>query len=144
MRKLNRILLVDDDNATNFLHQLLLEEMDLAENIDIALNGKEALDKIEAYSIEELPQLILLDINMPFMNGFEFLEQYEKLDEDRKVGVRLMMITTSTDPRDLAKSKQFSSISGFLNKPLTDKKIIKLWDQYFKNETVLEDGTNNT
>lgn len=71
MKKLNCVLLVDDDITTNFLNESLIEEMDIAKQIMVAQNGKEALELIERYFNEEssCPQLILLDINMPVMDG---------------------------------------------------------------------------
>ena len=133
MKKLNRILLVDDDDTTNFLHQYLLKEMELAEHIDVALNGKEALDFIESYKLESLPDLVLLDINMPYMDGFEFLEKYQQLDNERKVGVTLMMLSTSVNPKDIEKSQHYSQPINFIDKPLTKDKIVAIWDQYFKH-----------
>ncbi len=133
MRKLHRILLVDDDHTTNLLHQLLLEEMDVAEGIDIALNGKEALDHINSCDIKDLPDLILLDLNMPLMNGLEFLEHYENVVKERKGSVKLLMLSTTTNPEDIAKAKQYDAFSEFVNKPLTEKKISKIWSQYFSN-----------
>ena len=82
--KLNCILLVDDDEPTNFLNQMVIEELDIAEQIRVAQNGQEALTYLKKTGIGDenfpLPDLILLDINMPAMNGWEFLERYRKLN----------------------------------------------------------------
>jgi CheY-like chemotaxis protein len=133
MRKLNRILLVDDDDTTNFLHQYLFNNMKLVEHVDVALNGKEALDFIEDYDLESLPDLILLDINMPYMDGFEFLDKYQQLDNERKVGITLMMLSTSVNPKDIEKSQHYPQQINFIDKPLTKEKITTIWVQYFKD-----------
>ena len=124
MKKLHRILLVDDDKATNFLHRLLLDEMNLAEGIDVAINGKEALDHLESCALIDLPNLVFLDINMPLMNGFEFLKNYTKLDKEIKKNVKVVMLSSSVDQGDIAKAKQFKEVNDFIGKPLTEEIII--------------------
>src|SRR6266699_6375386 len=98
-RKLDCILLVDDSREDNRFHQIIINEMDIVNRIDIVLNGLEAL----AYLTKEgqiPPELIFLDINMPKMNGWEFLEQYKHLDMKQKARVVIMILTTSANPDD--------------------------------------------
>lgn len=117
MNKLSCILLVDDDQTTNFTNQLLLEDLELTDKILVAHNGKEAIEVIkQACADEYCPQLILLDINMPVMNGFEFLEAYERLDLAHKQSVVIVMLTTSMNPKGMARLKQVQ-IKNVLNKP---------------------------
>ncbi|WPP50303.1 response regulator [Catalinimonas niigatensis] len=128
MKKLSSILLVDDDETTNFVNQMLLEDMAVAQQVLVANNGKEALDLIRLQSDDVyLPELILLDINMPVMDGFEFLEAYEALA--LKHSVAIFVLTTSTNPGDIARLKE-TSINGFLNKPLTEEKVLHLLKQH--------------
>ena len=120
MRKLKSILLVDDDEATNFIHSLLLKEWDCVENIYTAMNGQEALDFLktnEEFRVGK-PSIILLDINMPVMNGFEFLEAYADLPEEFKASIVVCMLTSSLHQKDQDKASGFSDLNNFINKPL--------------------------
>lgn len=131
MKKINRVLLVDDDIATNYLHKTLLKGMNLVEHVELASNGKEALDYVSLCSLNDLPDLTLLDVNMPQMSGFEFLEKYLTLDEERQTGVKLLMITAAVDPKDRYKLEKYEDIVQLVNKPLTVKKVVEIWEKYF-------------
>jgi CheY-like chemotaxis protein len=134
MDKLSCVLLVDDDKTTNFLNRLLLEDLGLAEQILVAENGREALRVIEAQSASGIcPALIFLDINMPVMNGFDFLEAYAKLDFAQKDSIIIVMLTTSLNPKDLARLEQFP-LHGFLNKPLKKQMVLDVLKRHFQKE----------
>ena len=135
MKKLNSILLVDDDEGTNFLHKLVLEEADIAEEIIFALNGEEALEIIKENSKKNKPQpdMIFLDINMPRMNGWEFIEEYQKLENTSNIKLLIIMLTVSLNPDDKEKAQNINSISGFINKPLTVEVLKEIMNDYFNN-----------
>jgi CheY-like chemotaxis protein len=126
MPVLPRILLVDDDYTTNFLNTKLLQHVDANAQVLTALNGQEALNLLGTYC----PGLILLDINMPVMDGFAFLEAYQHLPGIQQQGVVVVMLTTSVNPRDLARL-QGLPIAGFLSKPLTQEKMTQVLADYF-------------
>lgn len=124
MTKFRKILLVDDDQITNFLNENLLREMNIADDIAIANDGKEALDYIKTNngaSENFCCDLILLDLNMPVMDGFEFLEKLIELKVDTSK-VSVVLLTTSSNERDQQRAKNFN-ITGYINKPLTEAKI---------------------
>jgi CheY-like chemotaxis protein len=130
MKKINCILLVDDDNINNFINERLLKKLNITNNVKVAMNGEEALDFIKNNKEEIHPELILLDINMPVMDGFEFLQEYNKVDFNGKLKPHIIMLTTSTNPNDVNKVKQ-SDITGYINKPLTESKIMEIVQKHF-------------
>ncbi len=129
-RKLNCILLIDDDDPTNYLNQLVVEQANCAEHIQVVQSGQEALDYLTRSGHFSLagqhhpsPDLIFLDINMPGMDGWEFLEKYKELQEDRKANTVMVMLTTSLNPDDEIRAKAIPEIAGFENKPLNNLMI---------------------
>jgi len=130
MKKINCILLVDDDNINNFINERLLKKLNITNNVKIAMNGEEALDFIKNNTEDIHPELILLDINMPVMDGFEFLQEYNKVDFNGKLKPHIIMLTTSTNPTDVDKVKK-SDITGYINKPLTESKIMEIIQTHF-------------
>jgi len=119
-KKLTCILLVDDDLPTNFINERVLKKIDCTERIIAVQGGFEALEYLQSTDKEKHPQpdLIFLDINMPGMNGWEFLESYTHLEEKEKSKAIVVMLTTSLNPDERDKAKGIPQISGFLNKPL--------------------------
>lgn len=133
--KLNCILLVDDDEPTNFLNKMVLEDVDCAETIKVADSGQNALAYLESAEgpngNPSSPDLIFLDINMPAMNGWEFLERYSGLERRHKANVVIVMLTTSLNPDDRTKASGIPDVSGFETKPLTPEKLQSILEKYF-------------
>ena len=136
MKKLISILLVDDDKAANFINELLIRKHNLAEVLYTARNGKEAIELIREKCLNaegeanHLPQLILLDINMPVLDGFGFLKAFEELDCPAKSSSVIAVLTTSTNPKDQERIKS-AGITNFLNKPLTKDVLDSLLQRHF-------------
>jgi CheY-like chemotaxis protein len=134
MPTLTSVLLVDDDPITNFLNKLLLTRMEVSERILIAENGEQALNTLTqicaAPASPECPQLILLDMNMPVLNGLGFLEAYVQLPLAQQRASVIVVLTTSLNPVDIARTQQLP-ITGFLTKPLTQEKVTTLLEQHF-------------
>ena len=140
-KKLNCILLIDDDEPTNFISEMLIEEANCAEHIQIAQTGQTALNYLtnsERLGAEmdsfPSPNLIFLDINMPAMDGWEFLAHYKRLKNEQKAKVIIIMLTTSLNPDDREKASKIKEISGFETKPLTPELIERVMTKYFKAE----------
>ena len=125
-------MLIDDDEPTNFLSRLLIEEARCAEHIQVADSGRMALDFLS--SGHNSPDLIFLDINMPAMNGWEFLEKYRQLDKGKQGKIVIIMLTTSLNPDDKVKAAKIPEISGFENKPLSSELIDRVIKKYFASD----------
>jgi CheY-like chemotaxis protein len=123
MHKLNTILLVDDDDATNYLHEIHLNNLNVAGNILKVHNGKQALDLLFSGKLL-IPDLIILDINMPIINGWLFLEEYSKL-RDSQIS-KIIMVTASINPLDETKGKTHPYVLDFIGKPLNEDKFMKI------------------
>lgn len=134
MGKLKHILLVEDDRITNFINKRLIQKMIPNSLISIANNGLEGIDFLNACleNCGSIPQLILLDINMPVMDGFEFLEQFQLLKIKEKVTI--VMLTTSDHIKDLDKLFQTGN-SDIIAKPLTEQKLSSIVGKYFTEDT---------
>jgi len=122
---LGTILLIDDDNATNYLHKYYLEEWSICERVMTAVDGRIALELINnTPDVFSLPNnLILLDINMPVMNGFEFLQEYEKLCPSKKADSLFVMLTTELSTDYQQRANQILDINGFVKKPLSQEEL---------------------
>jgi len=138
MKKLNSVLLIDDDMATNFISKMIIKKVGITDHIETVLNGKQALDYLtnsgqyqKKDNVFPRPMLILLDINMPVMDGWEFAEAFEKLDENQKVGIIIIMLTSSLNPDDKEKASNFKAISGFHNKALTIEGLTSIMNTFF-------------
>jgi len=119
----NRIILVDDDEISNFLSISLIRKIDPEIEIIPFRNGKEALDYLKNEGLSKRKSnLILLDIRMPVMNGFEFLEEVRNTNLKIKDSMRVVMLSSSDNPRDLEKAKSFE-VLGYINKPLKEESI---------------------
>lgn len=134
--QLNCILLIDDDEPTNFLNKLTLEQTGCTRTIHVAQSGQEALDYLlningDAMPTNQRPDLIFLDVNMPAMDGWEFLERYRSLPPERKADIVLIMLTTSLNPDDELRTRTIPEVSGFENKPLSQQRVEKLLEKYF-------------
>jgi CheY-like chemotaxis protein len=133
MQKLSCALLVDDDQTTNYLNQLLIKRLGIVDKLLVALNGQEALALLQTHcqgAADDCPVLILLDVKMPVMDGFAFLEAYDQLPSLQKKATVVIMLTTSLHPKDMDRVQQLN-VAGFLSKPLTEAKITEVLTKHF-------------
>jgi CheY-like chemotaxis protein len=132
-QKLNSILLIDDDEITNFINKIIIQKVGCAEKIISVQSGKAALDYLNSIKENEFPDLILLDINMPAMDGWEFIEKYKRIKTPQIKQAVVNILTTSSDPKEEEKAKSIPEIGGFKNKPLTQEMVQEIVEKHFKN-----------
>lgn len=132
-RKLNCVVLIDDDEPTNFLHKMVIDRQQCAERVLVFEDARKALAFLSTPEdgVYLKPDLIFLDINMPGMNGWDFLNAYEQLPEEQRAHVVLLMLTTSLNPDDKSRADEIGGVSGFLSKPLTKKLLEEILATHF-------------
>lgn len=130
MKKLLCLLLVDDDSIATFLNKGQLKKFGIDGDIETAINGKDALTKIDHHFISQnpCPQLLFLDINMPVMNGFEFLEEFNKLDRYKRDFIHIVALTSSDHGSDKIKMSGLG-VKYYLTKPLNEEKLNKVFNE---------------
>jgi len=123
------ILLVDDDEINNFISIKLIKKAISNANITACLNGRFAIDeltRIQKADPEALPDFILLDINMPIMNGWEFLDEYKRLNIDPTGKSKIYIISSSVFSNDISKARSYPLVKNFVSKPLSVEKIVEM------------------
>jgi CheY-like chemotaxis protein len=125
------VLLVDDDEINNFISIKLIKKALLNTEIMACLNGKfaiEQLSEIQKKDPAKLPDYILLDINMPIMNGWEFLDEYKRLNLDPLGKSKIFIISSSVFSNDINKARSYPLVKDFISKPLNVEKIKELFE----------------
>ncbi len=119
------ICVIDDDDIYQFTITKILSSIKMNKKILLFSDGEEALDFMidNLYSDSELPDVIFLDINMPIMDGFQFMEEYVKLKPKLNKEITIYMVSSSVDPVDIAKAKSISDISDYIIKPIEVKQL---------------------
>lgn len=122
-RKYKCTLVVDDDPISCFINQKILELTKITEHVKIVHNGAEAIDYIrnsiqQQPELQIIPDLIFLDLNMPVMNGFEFLNIFQDLPFEYRKAVKIVILTSSNNKSDIQRAKDYN-VARYINKPLT-------------------------
>ncbi|MCL5127103.1 response regulator [Algibacter sp. L4_22] len=121
MESLQSTLLIDDDKFTNFYNEKIVKKHNTFNSITSVNSGADALVYLQKAmdGLVKKPDVIFLDINMPAMNGWEFIEEYSKLDKIFTSSIKIIMLTTSSNPQDQEKANSSSFINSYINKPLS-------------------------
>ncbi|WP_337966283.1 response regulator [uncultured Flavobacterium sp.] len=132
-QKLDYIMLVDDNKIDNFFHERVIKKYNAAIKVIIKESAKEALYFLQNkdYSKNSPTSVIFLDINMPGMNGWEFLEEYKNLDKNLQCKFIVVMLTTSQNPDDIEMAKKNNILFGFKTKPLDKDMLAKVFEKYY-------------
>ncbi len=137
---LKSILLIDDDEISNLFNKIFISKLDLDVKVEVALDGAKAMDFLKERGLNSEqpllePCLLLLDLRMPTMNGWEFLEAYDKvLNDEAKRCIVVVVLTTSEDEGDVVKAMNNPHIREIIKKPLSESKFNKLIKRFFVKE----------
>ncbi|QNF31591.1 response regulator [Adhaeribacter swui] len=133
-RKLN-VLLIDDDATTNFLHKRTLNKTQLTRNIEVAETVQEALNywKSPDYAEQDKPELIFLDLNLPGLTGWDFIDEYKKIESGNNNPPVIFILTASVNYDDEKKANGIAEIAGFRRKPLTVEMLDEIVKNYFSS-----------
>jgi len=132
-QKYHNVMLIDDNEIDNLINQKMIEAAGICQNIFIHSGAKGAIEFLK--NIEKLakgplelylPEVIFLDIDMPLMDGFQFLDEFDKLSDIIKNNCKVIMLTSSLNPQDMSKAKKNKYVLKYLNKPLTQDSLKKL------------------
>ncbi len=128
--RLKNVLVIDDDDDYNFITELIFQDSELGCNLIFKSGAQEALDYLQNNQ-DFFPDLILLDINMPIMNGWEFLDSYERLNYHKTNDTIIAMISSSVYQEDKNKAKTYAKVVMFIDKPITLENIHQIREAYF-------------
>lgn len=143
MKKLNTILLIDDDQINNYLNEVLLKELGIAQAVKVVLNGKQALeyllDHCEATHKSEhkrsfCPELIIFDHHMPVMDGMEFIQALNQIGFVNRQEVVFILLAIHTAQEDIEAFKGLG-VQEFTNKPLSKEIVMDAYHKYFAGDT---------
>jgi len=114
------VMLVDDNEIDNIINEKIIESSSFAENILVFQTGQEALDYLREHQEDasNLPEIVFLDINMPIMDGFQFLEEFESFSEEVLKKCKIIMLSSSISPKDIDRAASSRYVKKYLNKPL--------------------------
>jgi len=127
------VMLIDDNEIDNFINTKMIEGCNFAGHIYVNSDGKSALEflknleRMGSKGIEMLPRIIFLDLNMPGIDGFKFIENFEKaLHKDFRKGMKIVVLSSSMNPADAEKAKLTGAISLYISKPLNEAALKSL------------------
>jgi CheY-like chemotaxis protein len=135
LQPVETILLIDDDEINNYLNTVVIQDIDLAKEIIAFTKATDGLQFLKNTSFpsgnKKLPSLILLDVNMPEMDGWDFLSEYAKLPDEVKKQIVLVMLSSSSHKDDIEKAKKIREVSDYISKPLTEETLNHIIKRHF-------------
>ncbi|WP_160143868.1 response regulator [Chryseolinea soli] len=130
-QKLNLALLIDDDDVVNVLNTIMVRQTGCVESVLSIQSAEKALETLSAFQREKKwPSLIFVDINMPGMDGWQFIDQFRESFSTHKQKCIICMLSSSLDPRDKQKAAQSDMVDHYASKPLSKEVVHTVWKKY--------------
>ena len=128
MKQVGLVFIVDDDKIYRYTTEKYIELLKLATKVNTYADGEEALNHIKANltNTDNLPDIILLDVNMPIMDGWDFIEEYIELNPDLPKNITVYMVSSSIDERDRERAMKIRQVTDYIIKPITEENLVKL------------------
>jgi len=123
---MKHVLLIDDNAIDNYISKAIISKRKIAEKITVMISAIDSLSYLQSLTAEEFPDTIFLDIRMPEMDGFGFLEVFTTLPEDITANTSIFMLTSSSDPADIERSQQYGAVKKYFSKPMSDEILDEL------------------
>lgn len=133
-KKYNAVMLIDDNEIDNLINQKIIESSGICNHIFTHTGGRSAIEFLKnaekiattTGNSELMPEIIFLDIDMPLMDGFQFLDEFENLPNSIREHCRIVMLTSSINSKDVKKSKRYTNVKEYINKPLNKESLLNL------------------
>lgn len=125
---LSKVLIIDDDEISNFITKSILDQSNKIKTVEAAMSADEGLTLLRKGKTP--PELILLDIKMPLKSGWDFLDEFVEDNSFQKSEITIVMLSSSVYPDDVHKSKEYKEVAGYLSKPITLKKVDKIFEDF--------------
>ena len=120
------VLLIDDDKISNFINSKVLSRLGFVKELHTAINGKDALNQLQNTYKDGLLEVIFVDLNMPVMDGFQFIEAFLKLDRSKTENVKIIIVTSSESIEDIQRARSLG-VKDYLIKPMKESDILRIF-----------------
>jgi CheY-like chemotaxis protein len=124
-----KVAIIDDDDIFQFTTKIKFEKLGLVENVMIFNDGEEAIQFIQSGNKEDMPEILLLDINMPIVDGWDFLVLFEDVPREKQQMIEIIMLSSSINPDDVKRAEANAYVVDYITKPISDADVKKIFRQ---------------